>query len=211
MRMRGFEPPRGCPHWHLKPARLPIPPHPQDDFPQTGFKLSTRYKRCRTGSSRLKSTQGSNSSKPPGSKPIPVNQQSPINGRIVYANPPLRGRTDLGFKATANSTTAGVGRGAVGINGARSFEAASRLDEQRVRTARKGRDCRNGRPPAPCRPQRPRDQARKSGPVERSQRGPKFIDDRQVAVSATSAAVTKALRAKLPDQTRKICNAHRSL
>ncbi len=23
---RGFEPPRGCPHWHLKPARLPIPP-----------------------------------------------------------------------------------------------------------------------------------------------------------------------------------------
>ena len=23
---RGLEPPRGCPHWHLKPARLPIPP-----------------------------------------------------------------------------------------------------------------------------------------------------------------------------------------
>jgi hypothetical protein len=22
----GLEPPRGCPHWHLKPARLPIPP-----------------------------------------------------------------------------------------------------------------------------------------------------------------------------------------
>ena len=30
VRMRGFEPPRGCPHWHLKPARLPIPPHPLD-------------------------------------------------------------------------------------------------------------------------------------------------------------------------------------
>ena len=28
LRMRGLEPPRGCPHWHLKPARLPIPPHP---------------------------------------------------------------------------------------------------------------------------------------------------------------------------------------
>src|SRR6056297_1372846 len=23
---RGLEPPRGFPHWHLKPARLPIPP-----------------------------------------------------------------------------------------------------------------------------------------------------------------------------------------
>ena len=31
MRMRGFEPPQGCPHWHLKPARLPIPPHPQQE------------------------------------------------------------------------------------------------------------------------------------------------------------------------------------
>ncbi len=28
LRMRGLEPPRGCPHWLLKPARLPIPPHP---------------------------------------------------------------------------------------------------------------------------------------------------------------------------------------
>jgi hypothetical protein len=28
LRMRGIEPPRGCPHRHLKPARLPIPPHP---------------------------------------------------------------------------------------------------------------------------------------------------------------------------------------
>ncbi len=27
--MRGIEPPRGCPHRHLKPARLPIPPHPR--------------------------------------------------------------------------------------------------------------------------------------------------------------------------------------
>ena len=23
---RGLEPPRGYPHWHLRPARLPIPP-----------------------------------------------------------------------------------------------------------------------------------------------------------------------------------------
>ena len=29
LRMRGLEPPRGYPHWHLKPARLPIPPHPR--------------------------------------------------------------------------------------------------------------------------------------------------------------------------------------
>ncbi len=28
LRMKGLEPSRGCPHWHLKPARLPIPPHP---------------------------------------------------------------------------------------------------------------------------------------------------------------------------------------
>ena len=27
---RGLEPPRGCPHWHLKPARLPIPPPRQE-------------------------------------------------------------------------------------------------------------------------------------------------------------------------------------
>ena len=29
MRMRGVEPPRAEAHRHLKPARLPIPPHPQ--------------------------------------------------------------------------------------------------------------------------------------------------------------------------------------
>ncbi len=29
LRPRGLEPPRGCPHWHLKPARLPIPPRPR--------------------------------------------------------------------------------------------------------------------------------------------------------------------------------------
>src|SRR5438270_237949 len=29
MRLRGLEPPRGCPHRHLKPARLPIPPQPR--------------------------------------------------------------------------------------------------------------------------------------------------------------------------------------
>ena len=29
MRMRGFEPPRPKGHRHLKPARLPVPPHPQ--------------------------------------------------------------------------------------------------------------------------------------------------------------------------------------
>jgi hypothetical protein len=29
MRMRGVEPPRAKAHRHLKPARLPIPPHPQ--------------------------------------------------------------------------------------------------------------------------------------------------------------------------------------
>ncbi len=28
LRPRGIEPPRGCPHWHLKPARLPVPPRP---------------------------------------------------------------------------------------------------------------------------------------------------------------------------------------
>ena len=28
LRMRGLEPPRPCGHWLLKPARLPIPPHP---------------------------------------------------------------------------------------------------------------------------------------------------------------------------------------
>lgn len=32
MRLRGLEPPRGCPHGHLKPARLPIPPQPQNGF-----------------------------------------------------------------------------------------------------------------------------------------------------------------------------------
>src|SRR5436190_18091313 len=30
MRMRGLEPPRGCPHTDLNRARLPIPPHPRD-------------------------------------------------------------------------------------------------------------------------------------------------------------------------------------
>ena len=29
MRMRGLEPPRGCPHTALNRARLPIPPHPR--------------------------------------------------------------------------------------------------------------------------------------------------------------------------------------
>ena len=29
MRMRGVEPPRAEAHRHLKPARLPIPPHPR--------------------------------------------------------------------------------------------------------------------------------------------------------------------------------------
>lgn len=29
MRMRGFEPPRPKGHRHLKPARLPVPPHPR--------------------------------------------------------------------------------------------------------------------------------------------------------------------------------------
>jgi hypothetical protein len=29
MRMRGLEPPRGCPHTDLNRARLPIPPHPR--------------------------------------------------------------------------------------------------------------------------------------------------------------------------------------
>ena len=28
VRERGLEPPRGCPHWHLKPACIPISPHP---------------------------------------------------------------------------------------------------------------------------------------------------------------------------------------
>ena len=32
---RGLEPPRGYPHWHLKPARLPIPP------PRQGGRQST--------------------------------------------------------------------------------------------------------------------------------------------------------------------------
>lgn len=29
LRMRGVEPPRGCPHKDLNLARLPVPPHPQ--------------------------------------------------------------------------------------------------------------------------------------------------------------------------------------
>ena len=29
VRMTGLEPTRHCCHWHLKPARLPIPPHPR--------------------------------------------------------------------------------------------------------------------------------------------------------------------------------------
>ena len=29
MRKGGLEPPRPCGHWHLKPARLPIPPLPR--------------------------------------------------------------------------------------------------------------------------------------------------------------------------------------
>ena len=29
LRMRGFEPPRPKGHRHLKPARLPVPPHPR--------------------------------------------------------------------------------------------------------------------------------------------------------------------------------------
>ena len=49
LRMRGLEPPRGYPHWHLKPARLPIPPHPQKPVQEfrslrvqsTGFKAPT--------------------------------------------------------------------------------------------------------------------------------------------------------------------------
>jgi hypothetical protein len=30
VRMRGLEPPRGCPRSHLKAVRLPISPHPRD-------------------------------------------------------------------------------------------------------------------------------------------------------------------------------------
>ena len=29
VRVKGFEPPRSDLHRHLKPARLPVPPHPQ--------------------------------------------------------------------------------------------------------------------------------------------------------------------------------------
>ena len=31
MRMRGLEPPRGCPHTDLNRARLPVPPHPRGE------------------------------------------------------------------------------------------------------------------------------------------------------------------------------------
>src|SRR5437016_1460161 len=34
MRLRGLEPPRGCPHGLLKPARLPIPPQPPGASPR---------------------------------------------------------------------------------------------------------------------------------------------------------------------------------
>src|SRR5947208_4909178 len=37
MRMRGLEPPRGCPHTALNRARLPIPPHPRDGQCSGGF------------------------------------------------------------------------------------------------------------------------------------------------------------------------------
>jgi hypothetical protein len=45
MRMRGVEPPRAEAHRHLKPARLPIPPHPQGflftHFPDNNFPSDT--------------------------------------------------------------------------------------------------------------------------------------------------------------------------
>jgi hypothetical protein len=43
MRMRGIEPPRGCPHRHLKPARLPIPPHPRQTFYINDFNGSVKH------------------------------------------------------------------------------------------------------------------------------------------------------------------------
>jgi hypothetical protein len=43
VRRRGLEPPRGCPHQHLKLARLPVPPPPHAVFrflDQAGFEFS---------------------------------------------------------------------------------------------------------------------------------------------------------------------------
>ena len=42
MRMRGVEPPRAEAHRHLKPARLPIPPHPQLPAIVAIFTVSSR-------------------------------------------------------------------------------------------------------------------------------------------------------------------------
>ena len=41
---RGLEPPRGCPHWHLKPACLPISPPRLEarDFTTTRGRLNTK-------------------------------------------------------------------------------------------------------------------------------------------------------------------------
>ena len=36
VRARGLEPPRDFSHGHLKPARLPIPPHPRSGAPSVG-------------------------------------------------------------------------------------------------------------------------------------------------------------------------------
>ena len=41
---RGLEPPRGCPHWHLKPARLPIPPPGRALVSLTDPRLSPRVR-----------------------------------------------------------------------------------------------------------------------------------------------------------------------
>src|SRR5690606_25596766 len=45
---RGLEPPRGFPHWHLKPARLPVPPPRQGAGRRTnvlsGFESVKRFR-----------------------------------------------------------------------------------------------------------------------------------------------------------------------
>ncbi len=45
MRPRGLEPPRGYPHWHLKPARLPIPPRPRRERVSPGSGSHQEHRR----------------------------------------------------------------------------------------------------------------------------------------------------------------------
>ncbi len=111
MRMRGLEPPRGCPHWHLKPARLPIPPHPLRMLPHpTAPRLPLRHRRDRVG--RGRGCPDSFASKPrPGRHPTttpPEGKGPPAQAK--HEENAARSTTPRPFRDRARSAHAAPGR-----------------------------------------------------------------------------------------------------